>query len=139
MIDLSKQYRTISGKRVALYAIEQINRIDLGSGQPVTFVIGTIKNSQGQVEMITSWGLEGNWTGAGCSSYNLVEANAYADFEVDAKVIVWSTSQSTRYRRYFAGISPEGKPMTWGSGTTSFSSDPDDKITWEYCELYVEE
>jgi hypothetical protein len=53
--------------------------------------------------------------------HNLVEINPYEDWQIDDKVLVWN-DPSNKIRRYFAGVSNEGKPMAFGGGATSWSN-----------------
>ncbi len=64
--------------------------------------------------------------------------NKYEDFKIDDKVIVWNHDSNT-YKRYFAGINSDGKPLAFMHGSTSWSNADSTYIEWDYCERWVDE
>jgi hypothetical protein len=65
----------------------------------------------------------------------LVEVNPYEDFKVDQPVMVRNDPDQQWYRRYFAGVSENGFPMTFADGMTSWSSHGRGKVGWTECKL----
>ena len=63
----------------------------------------------------------------------LEEVIPYADWPIDAKVLVWGEGDSEKQKRYFAGVCDDGKPLAWDSGQTSWTSDR--SFVWDYAEL----
>ena len=61
------------------------------------------------------------------------EVSPYTDWPIDAKVLVWNEGGSLKYKRYFAGVDQNGKPLAWDDGTTSWTNTT--KIAWDYAEL----
>jgi hypothetical protein len=68
------------------------------------------------------------------SCLDLIEVSPYADFEIDDKVLVGGSNCENMHRSHFAGVSKDGKPMTWEGRRTSFTEIH--KVIWEYCEKY---
>ena len=60
------------------------------------------------------------------------EVSPYANWPIDAKVLVWGENKN-KNKRYFAGIHEDGRPMAWIGGATSWS-DPT-TFVWDYAEL----
>lgn len=65
----------------------------------------------------------------------LVEVKPYETFKVDQPVMVRNNACSQWYRRYFAGVSENGHPMTFADGMTSWSSHGQGKVGWTECKL----
>ena len=63
----------------------------------------------------------------------LEEVIPYADWPIDAKVLVWGEGDSEKQKRHFAGVCDDGKPLAWDSGQTSWTSDR--SFVWDYAEL----
>ena len=61
------------------------------------------------------------------------EASPYADWPIDAKILVADSDKGPKQKRYFAGVSTNGKPMGWISGGTSWSESH--TYEWDYAEL----
>ena len=59
------------------------------------------------------------------------------DFEIDAPVMV-RRAETGWERRHFAGVGKDGRPMTWESGRTSFTTE-DPPISWYECRRPTEE
>lgn len=67
-------------------------------------------------------------------SASYIEAvTPYADWPIDAKVLVWGEGDSEKQKRHFAGVCDDGKPLAWDSGQTSWTSDR--SFVWDYAEL----
>ena len=65
------------------------------------------------------------------------EISPYADWPIDAKAYFWDEGASVRYKRHFAGVNAEGRPMSWCGGGTSWTvadSDPE-PFSWDHAEL----
>ena len=61
------------------------------------------------------------------------EVTPYADWTIDAKVLVWGEGDSEKQKRHFAGVCDYGKPLAWDSGQTSWTSDR--SFVWDHAEL----
>ena len=61
------------------------------------------------------------------------EVSPYADWTIDAKVLVWGEGDSEKQKRHFAGVCDDGKPLAWDSGQTSWTSYR--SFVWDYAEL----
>ena len=61
------------------------------------------------------------------------EVSPYADWPIDAKILVADSDKGPKRKRYFAGVSTNGKPMGWISGGTSWSESH--TYEWDYAEL----
>jgi len=70
------------------------------------------------------------------SNYDLIEVSPYEDFKIDDKVIVWDI-KGMHFRRHFAGVDKEGRPLTWVGGLTSYTGHHTND--WDYCEKYTGE
>ena len=67
-------------------------------------------------------------------SASYIEAvSPYADWPIDAKILVADSDKGPKRKRYFAGVSTNGKPMGWISGGTSWSESH--TYEWDYAEL----
>ena len=74
-------------------------------------------------------------TYAGCEPF-IEEVNPYADWPIDAKILVWDEGETTRHKRHFAGVSKDCKPMSWVSGGTSWSNELNrPPVIWDHAEL----
>ena len=67
------------------------------------------------------------------SSPYIEEISPYADWTIDAKVLVWGEGDSEKQKRHFAGVCDDGKPLAWDSGQTSWTSYR--SFVWDYAEL----
>lgn len=63
----------------------------------------------------------------------LEEVSPYTDWPIDAKILVADSDKGPKQKRYFAGVSTNGKPMGWISGGTSWSESH--TYEWDYAEL----
>ncbi len=73
---------------------------------------------------------------AGCPPF-IEEVSPYADWPIDAKAYFWDEGASVRYKRHFAGVNADGRPMSWCGGCTSWTvadSDPG-PFFWDHAEL----
>jgi len=122
-IELGKRYKTrYANLEVRIYSV------DNGGHYPVH---GAVFNPEKQIWLITSWSNCGENVQP---QRDLVEVSLYDDFKMDDPVYVWNETSSVRYRRHFAGISKNGKPMAFYEGLTSWTSDTYFPTVWDYCE-----
>lgn len=130
MIELNKKYRTRSGQQVRLYAT------DAGEIFPVHGAIST----DGENWFSRSWTKEGRlYADETENSGDLFEAGPFDHIKIDDKVLVWfGGDEYHKFKRYFAGVSEDGRPMTFVDGATSWSSGGL-TIEWDNCELYLGE
>ena len=66
------------------------------------------------------------------SSPYIEEDTPYADWPIDAKILVWDEGK-TKVKRHFAGITPEGHQKAWNDGYTSWTTNT--WSSWDYAEL----
>ncbi len=127
-IDINKKYKTRDGQEVVIYAIYPDNKneqVHVGakesSGEWVTF----------------SCHIEGNYyEDMKESTHDLIEVIPFGEFKIDDKVIVWDNSGYTKNKRHFACVGEDGRPNTFGAGTTSFTSNY--TTPWDNCIKYEE-
>lgn len=106
--------------------VHRILAIDGIGVQPVI-----IEMSDGRIE---TYSLDGKYRESGTpSSMDLVECSPYDYLKVDDKVLVWDNIENDKQRRYFAGISSNGEPMTFSNGMTSWSNGKCSLVVWKNC------
>lgn len=127
MIDITKKYKTRSGCEVRIYAT------DGGGDYPIH---GAVKYKGDNYWSPRKWKDSGteHWA----DSSDLIEVLPYQDFKIDDKVLVWEEGSCEKYKRYFAGVDENGKPLVFWDGKTSWSSDGD-TIDYDYCEKVCDE
>ena len=66
---------------------------------------------------------------------DLVEVNPYEDFKIDDPVVCWTDKDpKDKRKRYFAGLSHDGKPTAFNHGATSFSDKGNFRpMSWDHC------
>lgn len=64
---------------------------------------------------------------------NLIEDNRYKDFKINDPVLVKMNDTKVWYRRHFAGADVNGKPKTFVSGFTDWTSKEGFTTTWDKC------
>ncbi len=106
MIEIGKKYRTTCGKKV-----RRILCVDRKSNFGYCVVA---EMECGGIHCF-------NKDGSDLMGAYLVEVSPYEDFKIDDPVMVRRSTSKEWFRRYFAGVSPEGNPMTWVDGRTSWS------------------
>ena len=117
-ITLNKTYRTRAGSKVKLYAIHTCNRKEDDEE-----VHGAIYNAELDIWEASEWFLNGKWYGDEEEDNDL--------FEVETTPNDWKRNkpmmcrikkgQGIWYRRHFAKLSSDGKPLFYTYGKTSFS------------------
>lgn len=124
MISMDKKYKTRSGLPVRILCLDMNN--------PDYPVVGVIRRQSG-VEVAAIFTPEGRFTVLnGENECDLIEVSPYEDFKIDEPVMVRSSDEGRWCRRHFAGVDPEGRPMAWDSGTTSFSN-ARPPLAWHEC------
>lgn len=124
-IDMNKKYHTKSGHKVRILCV------DSRGSFPVIALI-EYHNYDG----VAFYTLEGNrYSGRFCGE-DLVEVSPYEDFKIDDKVLVWNSyDKYSETRGHFAGVSPDGNPMIWLDGATSFTAYCQ-TVIYHHCEKY---
>lgn len=120
-ISMDKQYRTIEGKPVRILCVDG----------PESFfpVVGIIED---RLETWTSYGEF--HTCQPPSIHNLVEVSPWDGFKIDDPVMVRDHETENWVKRYFAGVTSSGHPLTWMNGNTSWTALNDrDCVGWTYC------
>lgn len=134
-IDITKKYRTRCGYPVKIVAS------NLSGKCPILFVY---TRDDGYVDS-TTCDLNGIvYSGSRESEYDLIEVSPYADFKIDDKVLVRNENTASWKKRYFAGVSADGNPLTFNDGATSWSHDvknyiKNSIIEWNECIKYEED
>ena len=117
VIDMSKKYQTVGGDTDDGEFPEPVRIVcvDGPGNYPVLGFVGDDTKSY-------RWTIGGKARGEGISSmHDLVEVSPWHDYKIDEPVMV-NIAGGWR-KRYFAGISDNGKPMTWLNGSTSWSNE----------------
>lgn len=111
-ITLDKQYKTRSGLPVRIYAVD----VD---GNYSTH--GAYLSDDGW--NIESWDNSGNcYDDIEIDDLDLIEVGKYDHINTDDKVLVLdNVIDGTKLKGHFAGLTKNGKPKIWSSGSTSFS------------------
>lgn len=118
-VSLSDSYITQSGHTVKLF--------DILDGK----VFGVV-NYNGWISL--SWDEYGE---AVNNKFNLQKIGKYDHLKIDDRVIVWDKyDKNIRWKRYFAGINEDGRPLAWDDGRTSWNADG--MSSWDNCELVEE-
>lgn len=68
------------------------------------------------------------------AEYGVPKINIPDNTPIDAKVLVSDTGEDW-FKRHYAGC-VDGFHYAWNEGRTSWSSNPSNKIAWEYMKLY---
>lgn len=105
-ISMKKQYRTRDGQPVRILCTNRDSRYT---------VVGMIGSE------LMVWQSNGMYDHSE-HRYDLIEVTIYDDFKIDDKVIVGNSPNGQQVRRYFAGISPNGNPLAFRYGRTSWTS-----------------
>lgn len=129
-ISMDKKYTTRNGWPVRILCVDKHH--------PSYTVVGLITNNQGEETMVC-WTPDGKYMlGYREHAYDLVEVTPYADFKIDEPVMARAFPGGLWFRRHFAGVTENGKPKTWDSGRTLFSSKGDFAV-WDECRRPTEE
>jgi len=123
-IEMDKKYKTRDGQSVRILCTDRLDR-----NYPVIALTGANE------ELIVTYTSEGRCSDGGHDRlYDLVERTAWDDFQVDEPVMVRDKDDSEWERRYFAGVTKEGRPSTWRSGVTSWTNMDGCPIScWDEC------
>jgi hypothetical protein len=115
VIEISKKYRTRSGRAVRILCTD-------GPGRKP--VIGYWLGEDSHIEEwhIEEWHIDGSYFYSEKeSSLDLIEIAPYTDIAIDTPGWV-RVGREGWEPRHFAGVSEQGKPKAWSSGTTSHTS-----------------
>jgi hypothetical protein len=141
-ISVNKKYRTRDGREVRIYATD---------GSLDSQIHGAILYQEGWSSV--TWNKSGSFYSYDRDS-DLIEVTPYDDLQIDDKVLVWNDRKGTlaKFKRYFAGVSRNGKPLAFSDGATSWSTEDTGKRTnyddiefyeigveWDNCEKYTGE
>ncbi len=113
-IEMGKKYRTRNGQPVRLLATDL-----KGTSWPVAAAITT---DDGSETVFIYYPNGARWSGFECE-IDLVEVGPYDDFKIGEPVMakLFPTSD-VGLRRYFAGVTQDGRPMVFNDGLTAWSS-----------------
>lgn len=117
---MEKKYRTHDGLKARILAT------DLPEPFPVAVAVVS------DYMLYGLWYLTNDLKLPGHDCPFLVEVSPWEDFKVDDKVLVSCDENGQWHKRYFAGISDDGYPMTFQGGATSWSATAK-SIKWTYC------
>lgn len=110
IVNDDKLYKTKNGYEVVFYAFYPLQNIIHGAVR----IHGTYHS--------VSWCINTGECPAEYNSHlNLVKDEPYKDFKIDD--LVWASTDRHREKRYFAGVSDNGKPLCWLDGKTSHTVD----------------
>ena len=132
MIELGKNYRTVSGLPVRIYAV------DGGGWYPVH---GASYNSENNEWESRTWSLDGIYSLSYGEQhpFELIEILPWEDFKIDEPVVVWDDPDGRTYLGHFAGIR-DSKPAIWDNWGTSFTaSSKNSTIVWNHCRRPTQE
>ena len=116
---MNKKYRTRNGIKV--------NRVLCVDGiEKIYPVVAELED--GRVYRYTN---SGQYYASNRVDLDLVEISPYEDFKIDDPVMVKNNATFWE-KAHFAGVSPEGKPMVYTHGKTSWSTGGCTRV-WEYC------
>lgn len=122
VVQMGKRYKTRSGLEV------EVLKVDLKAEQPVVAYV-TIKDWCQSVYQFCENG--SYFKESTVHAYDLIEVSPYDEFQIDDKVVVSNDGTNWR-KRHFAGVSSDGRAMTFDNGVTSWISDGS-KSLWNYC------
>lgn len=117
MIEMGKKYRYKNGEKAIILTVNRPQKYSVISMNSVGEILSHKEDGTSGVHGM-------NW--------DLVEVSPYEDFKIDEPVVVRDSDQQQWTRAHFAGVSPNGRPMSWCGGTTSWTHKVD-PIVWLYC------
>ena len=124
-IEMNKKYRNRDGKEVRILCVDR--------NHPLFPVVALVQHSE-QDQHVSSFTSDGRyWDEPAECGRDLIELGPYDHIKIDDPVVVSGTSGAL-FRRYFAGVSQEGKPLGWLLGGTSYTATT--QFEWATCELF---
>lgn len=122
---MNKKYKTIDGREARILAA------DLPGDFPIVAAVFFADCDPLVCRYRADMRVEPSYTGR---TLDLVEVGPWDDFKIDDRVLVRDHDSQAWACRYFAGISHNGKPMTFSHGSTSWSRNRDSPpVVWTYC------
>lgn len=124
MIRMNKKYKTRSGLPVRVLCN------DAGGKYPIVALISV----DGNPPVAFRFCGDGSYTSKAHHELDLVEVSPNEDFKIDDPVMISDDSISW-FKRYFAGVAPNGKAKAFCSGTTSWTNSDGigGGVEWEFC------
>ena len=125
MISMNKKYRTRGGQDVRVLCVDGPNDVF-----PVIAIVGC---------EVRSFRLDGSYSLAinNENLLDLIEVSPWDDFKIDELVMVKGVSGKW-YKRYFAGVQADGRPVTFMHGAKSWNANG--QVTaWEECRRPTED
>ena len=120
-IEMGKKYRTCDGQPARVICV------DAKGVQPIVALVEI--DSETEINIRAT--LDGEFLKGAENNLDLIEVGPYDDFKIDEPVMVCNGVERRWIRRYFAGVAPDGRPMTWNSGATSWTTDS--RMPWDEC------
>lgn len=121
MISKYKEYKTRNGKKVRIICYDR-----KASSFPIVALVGDNEN---QINLYTK---DGTYCQYGIRHDEDLIDITYDNWQVDDKIEV-SDNGIDWHRRYFAGLTKDGKPKTWMYGMTSWTCGEGKLFhTWNY-------
>lgn len=121
-ISMDKQYRTRDGRSARILCVDRND-----SDFPVVALVSGSKGGQAVI-IYPSNGAYGEEHEE--SYYDLIEVTQW-DFPIDTPVLVRDADDTQWNKRYFAGVSIDGKAKAFNRGATSWSGN--ETTTWNQC------
>jgi len=130
MISMNKKYKTRDGRPVRLLCTNRSSKL-------TRYTVVALVDKGETLEVYT----EDGCATIGCETpQDLIEISEWDDFQVDEPAMVRDKNDSEWERRYFAGVTKEGRPSTWRSGVTSWTNMDGCSIScWDECRRPTEE
>lgn len=126
-IEMHKKYKTRDGYPVRILCV------DRKEDEDSTFHVIALVTTNGYEE-IRAYSKTGQYFIDEESALDLIEVQPWDDFKVDDPVLVRDYEDEEWKKRYFAGVSDKGKPLTFPLGCTSWSSEEVNvRHGWNYC------
>ncbi len=124
-IEMHKKYKTRDGRPVRILCTDR-KEVKESTSHVIALV-----TTEGWEE-VQVYSKTGQYFIDDYSALDLIEVQPWDDFKIDDPVLVRDHEGERWKKRYFAGVSDQGKPLAFQSGSTSWSSEGE-VLEWVYC------
>ena len=121
MIELNKTYKDGLGRDVRIICV------DFNDQHPI---IGIVSGDFG--DFIACFTADGRYVLEESSANYLILPEDFTKFAIDEPVMVRVNDSGYWVRRYFAGVTEQGKPTTYSNGQTKWTSETP-RLVWKQC------